>query len=170
MFGSRDQDRSRWRAREAQSRGQSLVEFALVLPVLLVILLGVVDLGRAIYYYNTLSNLAREGARAGIVLRTAAEWDLPGNLPGTGPPPIVATYSDIRPYVGTNTMVGKIAAKAVVFDLSKTTVRIEAMGKENFQALPLTVTVQYPFELLYANWIASSPTITLTAQSTMRIE
>ena len=47
--------------------GQSLVEFALILPVLLLIFMGIVDFGRAIYAYNSVSNAAREGARLGIV-------------------------------------------------------------------------------------------------------
>jgi Flp pilus assembly protein TadG len=47
--------------------GQSLVEFALILPVLLLIFMGIVDFGRVIYAYNSVSNAAREGARIGIV-------------------------------------------------------------------------------------------------------
>jgi Flp pilus assembly protein TadG len=48
-------------------RGQALVEFALVLPVLLLILFGIVDFGRAIYAFNAVSNAAREGGRTAIV-------------------------------------------------------------------------------------------------------
>lgn len=51
-------------------RGQSLVEFALVLPVLLLLFMGILDFGRAVYAYNTLSNAAREGARVAIVDQT----------------------------------------------------------------------------------------------------
>jgi hypothetical protein len=47
--------------------GQSLVEFALVLPILLILLLGVLDFGRAIFAYNSVSNGARSGARVAIV-------------------------------------------------------------------------------------------------------
>jgi hypothetical protein len=43
-----------------------LIEFALVSPVLLLLLFGVIDLGRAIFYYDTLNHAAREGARAAI--------------------------------------------------------------------------------------------------------
>lgn len=46
-------------------RGQSLVEFALSSVVLLLLLGGLVDIGRAIYVTETLSNAAREGARHG---------------------------------------------------------------------------------------------------------
>ena len=45
--------------------GQSLTEFALALPLLLIILLGVVDLGRLYYTYVALVNAARESARYG---------------------------------------------------------------------------------------------------------
>ncbi|HEY6959096.1 MAG TPA: TadE/TadG family type IV pilus assembly protein [Candidatus Limnocylindria bacterium] len=46
----------------ADDSGQSLVEFALALPLLLVILLGVADLGRAFYYSSAIANAARVGA------------------------------------------------------------------------------------------------------------
>ncbi len=44
-------------------RGQSLVEFALVLPVFLLMVFGIIDLGRVIWAYDNLANAAREGAR-----------------------------------------------------------------------------------------------------------
>jgi len=50
-----------------KSRGQSLVEFAILLPVFLIIVLGIFDLGRVIYDYSALHNAAREGARYGAV-------------------------------------------------------------------------------------------------------
>ena len=40
-----------------------MIEFALVSPVLLLLVFGVIDLGRAIFYYDTLNHAAREGAR-----------------------------------------------------------------------------------------------------------
>lgn len=49
-------------ARRAR-RGQGLVELALVLPLCLWILLGIIDFGRAYYYYVAATNAAREGAR-----------------------------------------------------------------------------------------------------------
>jgi Flp pilus assembly protein TadG len=47
-------------------RGQSLVEFALSSVVLLLLVGGLVDIGRAIYVSEALSNAAREGARRGV--------------------------------------------------------------------------------------------------------
>ena len=49
------------------SRGQSLVEFALILPVLLALVMGVFDLGRGVLYYNLLAEATREGARFAVV-------------------------------------------------------------------------------------------------------
>lgn len=51
--------------RDAQ-RSQGLVEFALVAPVLLLLLFGVVDFGRVIYIYATLNQAVHEGARTAI--------------------------------------------------------------------------------------------------------
>jgi Flp pilus assembly protein TadG len=47
-------------------RGQSLVETALIAPILITVLLCVVDFGRAAYDYSSLSAAAREGARVAI--------------------------------------------------------------------------------------------------------
>src|SRR5213592_364933 len=47
----------------AVQRGQSLLEFAAVLPLLLLIAFGVTEFGRAYYQYNTLSKAIRDGAR-----------------------------------------------------------------------------------------------------------
>jgi Flp pilus assembly protein TadG len=44
-------------------KGQALVEFALALPLLVLILVGVLDLGRAFYALIAVHNAAREGAR-----------------------------------------------------------------------------------------------------------
>lgn len=46
--------------------GQGLVEFALVLPIMMLILMSILDFGRAIYAYSVVANCAREGARFAI--------------------------------------------------------------------------------------------------------
>jgi hypothetical protein len=50
--------------------GQSMVEFAVLAPIFFLLLLGTIDLGRAVYIYNTISDAAREGARAAIPFDT----------------------------------------------------------------------------------------------------
>lgn len=54
------------RPRHQGQRSQALIEFALVSPVLLLLLFGVIDIGRAVFYYDTLNHAAREGARAAV--------------------------------------------------------------------------------------------------------
>jgi len=53
--------------RERSFRGQDLVEYAITLPIFLLLVFGFIDLGRAAYYFSALQNGAREGARYGIV-------------------------------------------------------------------------------------------------------
>lgn len=53
--------------KQPHSQGQGLVEFALVLPVFILLLFGVIDIGRLVYINNALSEGAREGARWGSV-------------------------------------------------------------------------------------------------------
>jgi len=48
-------------------KGQALVETALVLPLLLLLVMGLFEFGRAMYIKNTLNNAARAGARAAVV-------------------------------------------------------------------------------------------------------
>ena len=50
-----------------RSRGQALAEFALVVPIFLIVLFGIIDLGRYVYTWNALNQAARESARAGSV-------------------------------------------------------------------------------------------------------
>lgn len=50
-----------------QERGQELVEYALILPIMMLILMSILDLGRAVYYYSAIHNSAREGARYGVI-------------------------------------------------------------------------------------------------------
>ena len=50
-----------------RSRGQSLVEFAFVFPIIAMLAFGFIDLGRAVFDFNTLTNAAREAARVAAV-------------------------------------------------------------------------------------------------------
>ena len=54
-----------------KSRGQALVEFAFVLPIFLLMLFGLLDMGRFVYMNSVLSQAAREGARLAAV---EASW------------------------------------------------------------------------------------------------
>lgn len=54
------------RQQRQRSRAQSMVEFAVLAPIFFLLLLGTIDLGRAVYIYNSISDAAREGARATV--------------------------------------------------------------------------------------------------------
>ncbi|MEN6391832.1 MAG: TadE family protein [Syntrophomonas sp.] len=56
-----------------REEGQSLVEFAMVLPLLLLLLMGIVEFGRIISAYMIINNLAREGARFAAVGKTDSQ-------------------------------------------------------------------------------------------------
>lgn len=48
-------------------QGQDLIEHALVLPLFLLFTLGIIEFGYLYLQYNTITNAAREGARAGVI-------------------------------------------------------------------------------------------------------
>jgi len=53
-------------------RGGSMVEFALILPILLIIIFAIIEFGIIMYNKAIVTNASREGARAGIVFRLDA--------------------------------------------------------------------------------------------------
>jgi Flp pilus assembly protein TadG len=59
--------------RERRGEGQALVEFALVIPIFLLVVLGLFDMGRAVFYFSTISNASREAVRLGIVDQNVAD-------------------------------------------------------------------------------------------------
>ena len=80
-------------------RGAVAAEFALLLPVLLTILFGIIEFGMIMYGREVVTNAAREGARAGIVQgppkRTAGEIVAIANtyLTATGVNPADVTFT-----------------------------------------------------------------------------
>lgn len=58
---------ARHRAGRSRERGQALLEFALILPIFVVAILGLIDVGRAIWANNAVANAAREAARYAAV-------------------------------------------------------------------------------------------------------
>jgi hypothetical protein len=67
------------RRRRDRSRGQALVEFALVLPIFLLLLFGLIDVGRYVYVTNSFNQAAREAARVGAVLHW--QFECPASVP-----------------------------------------------------------------------------------------
>jgi len=63
--------------RRSRSRGQALVEFALVVPIFFLLLFGFIDIARYVYTTTAYGQAAREGARYGSV----EQWSF--SCPGT---------------------------------------------------------------------------------------
>jgi Flp pilus assembly protein TadG len=98
-------------------RGTTVVEMALVLPLMFLLVMGTLDFGRAVYGYNALANAARDGARFAsldptntpCIRSTAVRHGAPANLttggvtvtvPGTvdlGQPVTVSVQSSYQP-------------------------------------------------------------------------
>jgi Flp pilus assembly protein TadG len=55
------------------NEGQSLVEFAVILPILLMLIMGILEFGLMLNCYLSVRNASREGARAAIVGSTDIE-------------------------------------------------------------------------------------------------
>ena len=51
---------------KSPERGAAVVEFAIVLPFLMLLLIGIIELGLLFYNQQVLTNASREGARSGI--------------------------------------------------------------------------------------------------------
>lgn len=156
--------------------GQTLVEFALAIPILLLLTVGIFDIGRGVFYFNALADCAREGARFGIVLTdpyyektlysNSNPWAIPGNAPNVAPfagPVYIGSN-----YVGTTTIVGKTVDRATTLDKSKLKVYIQVNSLPVWAhfRLPLKVYVEYPYEPLLGN-LFGGMTITLKGASRM---
>ncbi len=71
--------------RRRGEKGQALTEFALLIPIFLILLFAIVDFGMGFHSWITVTNSAREGARLGVVQATEADIKdrvrLTANLP-----------------------------------------------------------------------------------------
>jgi len=103
------------RREHRRETGVSLLETAITIPLLLILLVGVVDIGRAYHTYITVINASREGARFGV----NRPWDING----------------IR------TVVRNEASTSGV-DLSTATIIVNQSGSGN--PVRVTVQVNYP--------------------------
>lgn len=173
-----------WGAR----RAQSMVEFALGLPLLLLILFGFAEVGIAVMKYNIVANVARDGARFASTLTgiDATTWTQNCNVGAIGTPPYPGqTGSGGKSYTvaacsGTTNVVSTVAAKAVGLtpaDLQVTIYYTQPMESFN-RGKPVTVTVAYTHRFLLAALAGSGKrtfyfiptTITLQSSAAMNYE
>jgi Flp pilus assembly protein TadG len=99
------------------SRGQAMVEFALVIPLFLLLVSGMVDFGLGLNASITISNAAREGGRLGVITPDAAKistrvTNVASGLPGS----VTVTTSCTKPGGTTCTLDGSKTTGAVSGD------------------------------------------------------
>lgn len=123
-----------------RENGQSLAEFALVLPVLLVVLCAIIDFGWLYYNQITLNNAAREGARYAVI-----HYD-----------PTIDWKKEAESRM-INDMVGIKSATAIVSD------PVEQQITASVTATPRILTA-------FTSTILGRNTMTLHASCTMRLE
>ena len=162
-------------------RGQSLVEFALVLPILLGLLVGALEFGKAFFYWLDMSHLANTGARAAVVDR----W--PGCTSTTLPitPCTNETPTDPDTECGEDdggtplecTLQKYLAQQANTEDITSTsTVTICFVGRNPGDAtvgdtVRVSVKVPYNFLPFLKNFTGDELTnINLRSSATMRLE
>lgn len=126
-------------------RGQALVEFAITVPILLTLLLGIVDFARAWNVYQVLTDAGREATRLAVVDNGSTE-------------------ADVR------LAVRQAAARAgiVVEDADITIAEGAARGD------PTTVSISHGYTLRWVGWVmglvGADRTIDFTVSTTMRRE
>jgi Flp pilus assembly protein TadG len=136
-----------------RSIAQALAEFAIVAPIFFLILFGIIDFGRYVYYTQVLNNAAREGARYAIV-----HGD--NGIPSTGPPddPTGAAVIDVVK----NYAVGVIGIEdPSVLDIEA------AWDPDNSRDSKVTVTIAYDFHSVMP--LVPIPPITVRGVSTLVI-
>jgi Flp pilus assembly protein TadG len=134
-------------------RGQSLVEFALTLPILLLVIFLFIDLGRAIYFYSAVSNAVREGARYATVTPftdSAQRKDLIGQVVLEKAVAVPLNSADITIYCDLD---------ATAFITTPCNTHITVAAVVEFQ----------PVTIFLAEIIGGTNTISLTATSTMQM-
>ncbi len=149
--------------RLAQSRsirpGAAIIEAAVIVMVFLTLVLGMLDLGIALFRYHIVSEAARQGARQAIVHGNLA----PPQMAEWGPAAINTTAS-----ANGIPLVDVIRPSLVGFDLTKTRINAEWLDGDTEPESRVQVTVSVPYRPIMT-FIFGNPTYNLSASSTMRI-
>jgi Flp pilus assembly protein TadG len=139
-----------FRSRVRRARGAELVELALILPILLIIIAGIVDLGFMFQAFMVVNNAAREGARVRV-------------LPGYSNADATAR---VNSYVSASGLSG--SATTSVAPITITNGGAGAPTSNGFR-----VTVQYPYTFTLLGPVMAAGgigSVMLTARSAMRSE
>ena len=100
--------------------GQSIIEFALVLPILLLVLFGITEFGRAIMISNILSTAAREGARLFV----------PASTPRHTPDEVIARVDTVLVAARL-----RLANRSITIDTTSLSECVKVTVTYNFQVL-----------------------------------
>lgn len=135
--------------------GASAVEFAFVLPLLVILVFGIIEFSVLAFDKAMITNASREGARAGIVYR----YDPNGGLNHPDDAEIVAT---VNQYVQ-NYLINFGESSGITTTITRTG---DAAGD------PLTIRVEYQYDFLVLPGFISTLVggINLVAETVMRLE
>ena len=143
--------------------GAAAVEFAIVLPLLLILVFGIVEFSILFYNKAMITNASREGARAGIVLTET--YDADGNA-------VNETYDDIA-----SVAIDKVEAYCKDYLITfgdvntEPTVTVTPTGTgEPAAGDSLTVKVEYDYKFLFLPNFISGLGGHLSAVTVMRME
>jgi Flp pilus assembly protein TadG len=141
--------------RSRHARGQALAEFALVVPIFLVLLLGMIEAGRFMFYYETLNHATREGARYAIV-NGSNSMHCPTGTPAPGSYACDPSGEDVKDRV-----------RASVFGTLKAdiTVPTPTWSPDNSRGSTVRVTASYTYRTLVP--LVPLPPITVEAESSL---
>jgi Flp pilus assembly protein TadG len=151
--------------RRCGSRGQALAEFALVVPIFLLVLFGIIDFGRYVYYVQVLNNAAREGARYAIVHGSSS-------LDPSGPPESGTSSADPS---GTNVVaVVRNFAVGVIGDVTVLAITPQWLAQPSCtssgtNARENCVKVQVTYQFHSVIPVVPIPAIQITGESTLVI-
>ncbi len=156
---------ARIRTRLTNRSGQSLVEFALVLPLLLILILGIVDFGLAYNYKNDETHLANEAARFAVV-NTCSPCG-----PGQKIEDFVKSDADSGDLRNGG---GQIASPGVqvtfCFEARQPGSPVTGPLGQVDDALRATVTADYKYLPFLVGAVGLPTTITITSKATQRVE
>src|SRR5215218_3232865 len=160
---------ARFDASRGRASGQAMVEFALVAPVFFLLLFGVIEGGRFIFYYQTLNNATREGARYAIVHGSNSACP-------SGPMPVGSTKAScnlnasnvkdrvIATAIGMNT--SEIMFPAIVPCLSSAATTNPCYDQsDNARSHTVTIVARYTYTTLVP--LVPLPSITVAAESSL---
>ena len=136
---------------KSPERGAAVVEFAIVLPFLMLLLMGIIELGLLFYSQQILTNASREGARSGI-----ARFD--ENSDG------LFDESDIFD------VIDKYWNDRLITFGTAPVVNKTADGEEGSYGVVLTVTVDCDYTFLVPELLGFNTTIPLSAETVMQME